>query len=198
MTEEPKDKTTDELEPEKNLPEVSHVDHEHPEEEPQHKARKARKQIQRLEARVAELEEKLKAAEDKYVRFYAEMENTRKRMTRERIELLSMAGRDVMESLLPVLDDLERAEETIRQATDASGAIEGFELIRAKLTSLLEQRGLKAMASMGEVFDPELHEAVSEIEVEDESKKGKVVNEVVKGYRLNDRIIRHAKVVVGK
>jgi len=195
MSEETKDKTTEELEP-KPDGEEEHSSHEESEEQP--KSRKFRKQLHKLEEKLAALEEQLKGSNDKYLRLYAEFDNFRKRMSRERIELFAMAGREIVESLLPVLDDLERARETIMQASDAGGAAEGFDLIGNKLKSILDQRGLKAMESVGEVFDPELHEAVSELEVDDAAQKGKVVSEVVKGYRLNDRIIRHAKVVVGK
>ena len=195
MNEETKDKTAEELEtPENALEEMEKESSE--EQEP--KSKKERKKLRKLEKHLAEAEAKLKESEDQRLRLFAEFDNFRKRMTKERIELFAVASREVIEALLPVLDDLERAQETIGETEDAEGAAKGFELITSKLKSVLEQRGLKEMASVGEVFDPELHEAVSEIEVEDESQNGKVVNEVLKGYYLNERIIRHAKVVVGK
>lgn len=203
MIEETIDKTTEESDPGNDLKDVSPADEQHPEKEGtagehEHGSKKSKRQIRKLEEHIAELDAKLKAAEDQNLRLYAEFDNFRKRMARERIELLSMAGKDILESLLPVVDDLERAKQTIADASDATGAIKGFELITSKLMTLLEQRGLKAMESIGQPFDPDLHEAVSEVEVEDEAQKGVVVHEVVRGYRLNDRIIRHAKVVVGK
>lgn len=195
MNEETKDKTAEELEEaEKALEELAKDDIE--EQEP--KSKKERKKLRKLEEHLAETESKLRESDDQRLRLFAEFDNFRKRVTRERLELFAVASREVIEALLPVLDDLERAQETISEADDAEGAAKGFELITNKLTSALEQRGLKEMASVGEEFDPELHEAVSEIEVEDESQKGKVVNEVLKGYYLNERIIRHAKVVVGR
>lgn len=210
MSEETKDKTTDQIDEEnldtvkpgdEALPETrpdETVDDEHHGEDEHPRSKKARKQIRKLEEHIADLEAKLKDAKDQNLRLYAEFDNSRKRMIKDRLELLATASRDVIEAMLPALDDLDRGKETIQKAGDVAGAVEGFELISSKLKSILEQRGLKVMESVGQTFDPEMHDAVSEMEVQDESQRGKVIHEVAKGYYLNDRIIRHAKVVVGK
>lgn len=149
-------------------------------------------------ARVAELEARVAELKDKNLRLYADFENLRRRTAKERLELMQTAGKDVILSLLPVLDDLERAAQSIGEATDASTAREGFDLIRTKLMNQLTQKGLQPMDAQGEDFDAEKHEAVTEIPAPSEDMKGKVVDEIEKGYLLNDRIIRFAKVVVGK
>ena len=148
--------------------------------------------------RVAELETKVAELKDKNLRLYADFENLRRRTAKERLELMQTAGKDVILSLLPVLDDLERAAQSIGEATDASTAREGFDLIRTKLMNQLTQKGLQPMDAQGKDFDAEKHEAVTEIPAPSEDMKGKVVDEIEKGYLLNDRIIRFAKVVVGK
>jgi molecular chaperone GrpE len=142
-----------------------------------------------------ELKQQLAEADDKYLRLFADFDNFRKRNQKERIELIKIAGMDVITSLLPVLDDFQRALRQMEAMQDPM--TEGVILIYQKLLSTLEAKGLKAMKSVGENFNPELHEAISEIPVPDESMKGKVVDEIEPGYYLNDKIIRHAKVVVG-
>ena len=151
---------------------------------------------ERLKKENEELKHKLAEVNDKYVRLYAEFDNFRKRTLKERLELIRTAGVEVIQSLLPVLDDFKRA---IRQMEDVQDPMtEGVKLIYQKLLSVLENRGLKTMTSLGEPFNPELHDAVAEVETADESKKGKVLDEIESGYYLNEKIIRHAKVVVGK
>ncbi|MBU3675567.1 MAG: nucleotide exchange factor GrpE [Chitinophagaceae bacterium] len=133
---------------------------------------------------------------DKYARLMADFDNFRKRSNKERIETIQTAGRDVIVSMLEVLDDAERAEKQLAQSTDIEALKEGTQLVFNKLRNKLQQKGLKAFESKGEVFDVEKHEALTEIMMP--GMEGKVVDEMEKGYLLNDKLIRHAKVVVGK
>jgi molecular chaperone GrpE len=144
----------------------------------------------------AELKQKVEELNDKYLRLFAEFDNYKKRSHKERLEQSKSAGIEVIISLLPVLDDFSRATRQMEGNSDAS--TQGIRLIYQKLASILEAKGLKQMKSIGEVFNPELHDAISEISIPGEESKGKVVDEIESGYYLNDKIIRHAKVVVGK
>jgi len=148
--------------------------------------------------RVQQLEHELKESNDKYVRLVAEFDNFRKRNAKERIELIKNAGEDVIKALLDVLDDSERATKQMETSEDLNQIKEGIYLVFNKLKNALQQKGLKAMESKEQEFDTELHEAITEIPAPTEALKGKVLDEVQKGYYLNDKIIRHAKVVVGK
>lgn len=141
----------------------------------------------------AELEEQ----KDKYLRLFAEFDNFKRRNAKERIELIQTAGKDVIISLLEVLDDCDRAEKQMEESDDAAANKEGVLLVFNKLRNTLQSRGLKTMESVNTDFDVEKHEAITEIEAS-EKQKGKVVDEIVKGYYLNDKLIRFAKVVVGK
>ncbi|WP_017258351.1 nucleotide exchange factor GrpE [Pedobacter arcticus] len=134
---------------------------------------------------------------DKYVRLYAEFDNYKRRTTKERIELLQTAGKDVIVSLLGILDDFERANKAMETASDVKPVKEGVELIQNKLTSLLAQKGLKAMESIGQPFDADIHEAITNAPAPTPDLKGKVIDEAEKGYMLNDKVIRYAKVIVG-
>lgn len=142
------------------------------------------------------LQSDLEEQKDKYLRLFAEFENYKRRTAKERIELIQTAGKDVIISLLDVLDDCERAEKQIQEGGDIEAHKEGVLLVFNKLRSLLQAKGLKAMESIGTDFDVEKHEAISEVPAGPD-KKGKVIDEVVKGYYLNGKIIRFAKVVVG-
>ncbi|MBS1566134.1 MAG: nucleotide exchange factor GrpE [Bacteroidetes bacterium] len=135
---------------------------------------------------------------DKFLRQAAEFDNFRKRSAKERLDIMQTAGKDVIISLLEVLDDSERAQKQLDATPEAGQIKEGVSLVFNKLRSALQSRGLKAMESIGHDFDPELHEAITEVPAPAESGKGKVLDEVQKGYYLNDKIIRFAKVVVGK
>lgn len=147
-----------------------------------------------LEKLKAELEEQ----KDKYLRLFAEFDNFRKRSARESLELRQTAGKEVIIALLDTLDDCDRAEKQLQAAENIDQVKEGIHLVFSKLRSTLQARGLKAMQSIHTDFDVEKHEAITEIPVKDPSLKGKVIDEVQKGYYLNDKIIRFAKVVVGK
>lgn len=135
---------------------------------------------------------------DKYLRLVAEFDNFRKRNAKERIELVQTAGKDVIVSLLEVLDDLERAQKQLETSSDTTAIKEGVLLVFNKLKNTLQAKGLKPMVSSGQDFNPDLHEAITEIPAPSKQLEGKVLDEVQKGYYLNDKIIRFAKVVVGK
>ena len=135
---------------------------------------------------------------DKYLRLMAEFENFKRRTAKERIDLIQTAGKDVIVSLLDVMDDCDRAEKQLNGTDDIAVQKEGIQLVFNKIRATLHAKGLKAMESIDQAFDVELHEAITEVPVPDESKIGKVIDEVTKGYYLNDKIIRFAKVVVGK
>ena len=143
-------------------------------------------------------EEKLAEINDKYVRLYAEFDNFRKRVAKERIDLLKFAGEDVFKQLIPVMDDFDRAMKAATQATDIKIIKEGEQLIYNKFKNILIQSGVAEMNAAGKVFDPELHDAVTNIPAPSEDMKGKVVEEVEKGYWLNGKVLRHAKVIVGQ
>ncbi len=144
------------------------------------------------------LKTELADAKDKYLRLVAEFDNFRKRNAKERVELAMTAGKDIIQSLLVVVDDTERAEKQLETITDINILKEGIALVFNKLKATLQQKGLKAMESVGQPFDADLHEAITEIPAPNEEMVGKVIDEVEKGYYLNDKLIRHAKVVVGK
>jgi molecular chaperone GrpE len=146
---------------------------------------------------VNSLKEKLAELNDKFLRQAAEFENFKRRNAKERIELIQTAGKDVITDLLDVIDDSERAQNQMASANDIEALKEGLSLVFSKLRNTLTAKGLKPMDAKGKAFDPDLHEAIAEIEAGEEMK-GKVIDEVQKGYYLNDKIIRYAKVVVGK
>lgn len=156
----------------------------------------------RAKKEAADKEQNLKAEFDglkeKYLRLYAEFDNYKKRTIKEKLDLMRTAAEDTLSALLPVLDDFDRAKKTADDEESPETFSTGVELVYHKLYSVLNAHGLHAMESDGQPFDPELHEAVTEIPVEDKEMKGRVVDTIEKGYFLNDKIIRHAKVVVGK
>ena len=143
-------------------------------------------------------EDKLASMNDKYLRLYSEFDNYRKRTNKEKLELISTASAGVLKDMLTVLDDFERAIANNDKVEDINAVKEGFQLIYNKLKSGLEAKGLKQMQAKGEVFDPELHEAIANIPAPEDALKGKVVDDVERGYYLNEKVIRFAKVVVGQ
>ena len=147
------------------------------------------------------VEEKLKqenaALNDKYLRLFAEFDNYKRRTQKERIELLQTAGKDVIVSLLTILDDFDRANKAAETAVEVGPIKEGVQLVHNKLMSVLGQKGLKVMESINTPFDTDLHEAITKVPAPSEELKGKVIDELEKGYTLNEKVIRFAKVVVG-
>lgn len=150
------------------------------------------------ESDLQKLQAELDEMKDRYIRKVAEFDNFRKRNAKEKIELIQTAGKEVITSLLEVLDDSERAEKQIYSTEDINQIREGVVLVFTKLKNTLMAKGLKPMETINQDFDPDLHEAITEIAAPSEDKKGKVLDEIEKGYYLNDKIIRYAKVVVGK
>lgn len=135
---------------------------------------------------------------DKYIRLMAEFENFRRRTAKERIGLAKTATQDVLSDLLPVIDDMERARQSIEATKDVEAVLQGVELVFHKLEHVTQQKGLKPMdINPGDSFDSELHEAVTQIPAPSEELKGKIVDVIEKGYVLNDKVIRFAKVIIG-
>ena len=143
------------------------------------------------------LESEIQEQKDKYLRLFAEFDNYKRRTAKERLELMQTAGKEMAIALLDVADDMDRAEKQIASDDDVNHVKEGVQLVFNKLRSLLQQKGIVAMSSLDTDFDVEKHEAVTEIPAGEE-KTGKVVDELQKGYYMNDKLIRFAKVVVGK
>ncbi|WP_249219545.1 nucleotide exchange factor GrpE [Chitinophaga sp. HK235] len=143
-------------------------------------------------------EQQLNEMRDKYLRLQAEFDNFRKRTAKERLELLQTAGKEVIISLLDVLDDSERANKQLDTANDINAVKDGVNLVFNKLKATLQAKGLKPMESMHTTFDSDLHDAITEIPAPTPDLQGKVVDVLQQGYYLNDKLIRHAKVIVGK
>lgn len=151
-----------------------------------------------LEERLAQANEQIEQLQDKYLRQVAEFDNYRKRTIKEKAELVLNGGEKVMTALLPVLDDLERAQANMAKSTDVETLREGVELIIDKLGKALAAQGLKPIDTTDAVFDTDFHEAIAMVPVEDETQKGKVIDCVQTGYMLNEKVLRHAKVAVGQ
>lgn len=135
--------------------------------------------------------------QNKHLRLYAEFDNFKRRTSKERLELLQVAGKDVIVDLLPVIDDFERALKSMETATDIEAVKEGIKLVHNKLKNTLMQKGLKEMESMGTEFNADVHEGITNIPAPSPDMKGKVLDELEKGYYLNDKVIRFAKVIIG-
>lgn len=143
-------------------------------------------------------EEKYAELNDRFLRLYAEFDNFRRRTNKEKIDIIATANGGLLKDMLPVVDDFERAILNNETLEDVNALKEGFNLIFNKLKSTLEAKGLKQMTAKGEAFDSELHEAIANVPAPSEAEKGKVIDDVEKGYYLNDKVIRFAKVVVGQ
>lgn len=150
--------------------------------------------MQELEAAKATIEEQ----KDKYLRLSAEFDNYRKRTMKEKAELIKNGGEKAISAILPILDDLERALHNMQSADDVKAMYEGIDLIYQKFLKGLSQEGLQKMEPVGETFDTDYHEAVALVPAPSEDQKGKVLDCVQTGYKLNDKVIRHAKVVVAQ
>ena len=150
---------------------------------------------------INELEkEKQKSAElhDKYLRLYSDFENFRRRTNKEKAELIQYGNRDLLLKLLPLFDDMERAMVVASKTEDKAAILEGMDLIFKKFKSFIDASGLKVIHSKGEPFDSELHDAITSIPAPSKEMKGKIIDEIQKGYTLNDKVLRHAQVVVGE
>lgn len=148
------------------------------------------------------VEEKLNAelaeSKDKYIRLSAEFDNYRKRTSKERVELIQSAGKDVITKLLSTVDDFDRALKAMETATDVESIKTGIDIVNNKFRQTLEQQGLKEMDVLGKEFDPDLQEAITAIPAPTPDLKNKVIDVIEKGYYLNDKVIRHAKVIIGQ
>ncbi|MEO3403157.1 nucleotide exchange factor GrpE [Mucilaginibacter sp. CAU 1740] len=184
-----------------NTENINDVNNEELQNEGQEQAPETEATETQQEAATPTAEEKLKdelaQANDKYLRLYAEFDNFRRRTIKEREEARKTEGKDVIVALLPVLDDFERAQRAMEKATEVAPVKEGVALIQHKLKNILGQKGLKEMTSIGTAFDADLHEAITNIPAPTDDQKGKVIDEMEKGYTLNDKVVRFAKVVVG-
>ena len=147
---------------------------------------------------LAEAQEQLAALNDKYLRLAAEFDNFRKRTIKEKADLILTGGEMVLSALLPVLDDLERARDNMQKATDVESLREGVEMIIGKLDKTLAAQGLKRMEPIGTLFDTDFHEAIAMVPVPEDEQKGHVIDCVQTGYLLGEKVVRHAKVVVGQ
>ncbi len=168
------------------------------EKETKTKSKSKKSSNKKVDEQIEELELQLAEARDKHLRLFAEFENFKKRNTRERFELMKTAAQETMTTILPVLDDFDRAKKAAEDKNTSEQLSEGILMVYNKLYTILGNKGLTPMESTGKEFDPELHEAITEIPSPSEDMKGKVVDTVENGYYLNDKIIRFAKVVVGK
>ncbi len=149
-------------------------------------------------ASVSDLEAKNAELNEKYLRLYSEFDNYRKRTMREKADIIKTAGEDVFKAILPVIDDMERAVKANESQEDVNSIKEGMKLIYNKFKNAAQQKGLQAFDSVGQPFDADLMEAITHIPAEDKDMSGKVLDEVEKGYKLGDKVIRFAKVVVGQ
>jgi molecular chaperone GrpE len=162
--------------------------------------KKKDKKSNQNEAEIQQLKAKVDELNDKYLRLYSEFDNYRKRTLREKAEMSKTASEEIILSLLPVIDDMERAIKASLKTPEnevRTVPFEGFELIYLKFRNLLVQKGLETIPAQGEPFDVDLHDAITNVPVQDENLKGKVIDEVEKGYKLGGKVIRYAKVVVG-
>lgn len=155
-------------------------------------------EIESLKCLLAQREEALEKEKKEYLFLMAEFDNFKKRTLREKTEIIKNGGENAIKGLLPILDDFERALSAMESNCDASSVKEGVELIYSKFVKYLERNGVKEILTENETFDADLHEAIAMIPVDDEDKKGKVVDTITKGYTINDKVIRHAKVAVGQ
>ncbi|MCK5467263.1 MAG: nucleotide exchange factor GrpE [Cyclobacteriaceae bacterium] len=191
------------LESAEEVKEEGLIEDESPKEEPEMKITDENVSDETAEEETEEDEiEKLKAdvqeAKDKYLRLYSEFENFRRRTAKERLDLIRTATEDLMSALLPVMDDFERAQKALEESEDHKATQEGFELIFNKFSNILKQKGLKQMEDKtGSEFSTEFHEAISQMPVGKKKMKGKIIDVVEKGYYLDEKVIRFAKVVIG-
>ena len=161
-------------------------------------ASQSSKAISDLKQQVEELTQKAAEWQDKYIRLSAEFDNYRKRTLKEKADLIRVANEDLLKDILPVVDDFERGIDFVDKSQDLNALKTGVHLIYNKFTEFLKQEGLKEIEAKEQAFDPDFHEALTKIPAPGEELKGKIVDVVEKGYMLNDKVIRYAKVVVGE
>lgn len=155
-------------------------------------------EAQEEKSAVEKLKEEIQESKDKYLRLYSEFENYRRRTAKERLDLIKTANQDLITALLPVMDDFERAQKALEESKDHKASKEGFDLIYNKFSNILKQKGLKPMDDKeGSEFNTEFHEAITQIPVEKKKLKGKIIDVIEKGYYLDDKVVRFAKVVLG-
>ena len=164
------------------------------EKKPKKRSKKGSSAKKELEEAKVELAE----SKDKYLRLFAEFENFKKRTMRERLDTLKTAGQDTINKILPIMDDFDRAKKSAEDKSTDEQLSEGVLMVYNKLYSTMSAMGVVPMETNGELFDPEIHEAITEIPAPSDDMKGKIIDTVEKGYHMNDKIIRFAKVVVGK
>lgn len=151
-----------------------------------------------LESKVASLEEQVAKEKKEYLFLMAEFDNFRKRTIKEKAEIIKNASQQAMKGLLPIVDDFERGLEATKNTDDAASVKEGMELIYNKLVKFMADNGVQAMDTNGQPFDADLHEAIAQVPAQDEEQKGKIIDTVTKGYTINGKVLRHAKVVVAQ
>ena len=192
-------KGKDNIDIDDQLEDVSFEDKDEVQKGKEEEKKKSKKKLKKPtdKEKVVELEEKCVEMNDRYLRLYSDFDNYRKRTAKERIDTLKTASQDLMVELLPVLDDFDRALEAMEEHQAQEESVKGVELIYNKLFSLLKQKGLEPMDAAGKDFDTDFHEAITQIPAPSEDQKGKVVDVIQKGYLLNGKIIRFAKVVIG-
>lgn len=155
-------------------------------------------ELETLKNLLQQRDEELEKEKKEYLFLMAEFDNFKKRTLREKSEIIKNGAEGALKGLLPVIDDFERGLAAIKESSDASAVKEGLELIYHKFVKYLEQNGVKEIVSTDAEFDADLHDAIAMVPIDDESKKGKVIDTIVKGYTLNDKVIRHSKVAVGQ
>jgi len=156
------------------------------------------KKAKKKDKKKVNFEEKYNDMNDKYMRLSAEFDNYRKRTLKERMEMMKNAGEDILINFLPIMDNIERAKISIDEAKEIEAIKEGITLIQKNINDFLTGRGINEINAKGEVFDTDLHEAITKIPAPEENLKGKVVDVIEKGYKIKDKVLRYAKVVVGE
>lgn len=158
----------------------------------------AEQEVNTLEGQLAKVQAELDSKSKEYLFLAAEFDNYRKRTLKEKAEIIKNGGENVLKGLLPIVDDFERGLKAAESDSDAKSVLEGMTLIYNKLIKFMESMGVKSMNTTGESFDPDLHEAIAQVPAPSEDMKGKVLDTVQKGYMINDKVLRHAKVAVAQ
>ena len=162
------------------------------------KQEETKKAPKKRKSKTEELKQEVAEAKDKYLRLYSEFENFRRRTAKEKLELVGTANEGLMHLLLPILDDFERADKSYSEEMELKSLKEGVDLIYSKFKNVLDQKGIRKIeVEQGSEFDTELHEAITQIPAPEEKLKGKIIDVIENGYKLNDKVIRFAKVVTG-